>query len=84
MSKIVPKSVQMLGAQSTSITSVNAEKTADELLFATLFNGAKAVFKGEDVVLVSEDFDEPLANHSQNQEIGENHPSEGAFIGTYR
>ena len=82
MSKIVPKSVQMLGAQSTPITSVNAEKTADELLFATLFNGAKAVFKGEDVVLDSEDFDESLANHSQNQEIGENHPSEGAFIGT--
>ena len=82
MSKIVPKSVQMLGAQSTSITSVNAEKTADELLFATLFNGAKAVFKGEDVVLDSEDFDESLANHSQNQEIGENHKSEGAFICT--
>ena len=82
MSKIVPKSVQMLGAQSTSITSVNAEKTADELLFATLFNGAKAVFKSEDVVLDSEDFDESLANQSQNQEIGENHPPGGAFIGT--
>ncbi len=75
MSKIVPKSVQMLGAQSTSIMPVNAEKTADALLFATLFNGAKAVFKVDDVVLASEDFDESLANHSQNQEIGETiHP----------
>ena len=82
MSKIVAVSLQMLESQSTPPASVNAKKTADELLFATLFNGARVVFKGEDGALDSEDFDESLANQSQNQEIGEIHLSEGAFIGT--
>jgi hypothetical protein len=58
------------------------KKTADELLFAALFNGAKTVFKGEDGALDSENLDESLANHLRNQEIGEINPSEGVFIGT--
>ena len=51
MSKIVPKTVHTPERQSPSSSPANVEKTADDLLFAALFNGANTAVKGEDLAL---------------------------------
>jgi flagellar hook-length control protein FliK len=76
MSKIVPKTLRTPEAQSPSPSPVKVKKTADDLLFAALFNGANTVEKGEDLALVNEG----LVGYPQNQENSESSPHESALI----
>ena len=76
MSKIVPKTVHTPEAQSPSPSPMNLKKTADDLLFAALFNGANAAEKGEDLALDNEG----LGGYPQNQENSESSPHESALI----
>ena len=80
MSKIVPKTVHTPEAQSASPSPVNVKKTADDLLFAALFNGANTAEKGEDLALDAEGLVGYPSNHSQNQENSESSPHESALI----
>ena len=64
MSKIVPKTLHTLEAQSPSPSPMNLKKTADDLLFAALFNGANTPEKEEDLALDSDG----LVGYPQNQE----------------
>ena len=54
MSKIAPKTLHTPEAQSPSPSPMNVKKTADDLLFAALFNGANTSVKGEDLALDTE------------------------------
>ena len=47
MSKIVPKTLHTLEAQSPSPSPMNVKNTADDLLFAALFNGANTAEKAK-------------------------------------
>ena len=76
MSKIVPKTVHTPEAQSPSPSPMNLKKTADDLLFAALFNGANTAEKGEDLALDTEG----LVGYWQNQENSESSPHESALI----
>ena len=80
MSKIVPKTVHMPEAQSASASPVNVKKTADDLLFAALFNGANTAEKGEGIAFDTEGLVGYPSNHSQNQENSESSPHESALI----
>ena len=80
MSKIVPKTVHTSEAQSPSPSPVNVKKTADDLLFAALFNGANTAVKGEDLALDAEGLVGYPSNQSQNQENSESSPHESALI----
>ena len=80
MSKIVPKTLHTLEAQSPSPSPMNVKNTADDLLFAALFNGANTVEKGEDLALDNEGLVGFPSNHSQNQENSESSPHESALI----
>ena len=80
MSKIVPKTVHTPEAQSASASPVNVKKTADDLLFAALFNGANTAEKGEYLALDTEGLVGNPSNHSQNQENSENGSHESALI----
>ena len=80
MSKIVPKTLHTPEAQSPSPSPMNVKKTADDLLFAALFNGANTAEKGEDLALDNEGLVGFLSNHSQNQENIESSPHESALI----
>ena len=80
MSKIVPKTAHTHEAQSASASPVNVKKTADDLLFAALFNGANTAEKGEDLALDNEGLVGFPSNHSQNQENIESSPHESALI----
>ena len=80
MSKIVPKTVHTPEAQSSSPSPVNVKKTADDLLFAALFNGANTAEKGEALVLDAEGLVGHQSSHPQNQENSENSRHESALI----
>ena len=80
MSKIVPKTVHTPERQSSLSSPANVEKTADDLLFAALFNGANTAVKGEDLALDTEGLVGFPSNHSQNQENSESSPHESALI----
>ncbi|MDB9891094.1 flagellar hook-length control protein FliK [Alphaproteobacteria bacterium] len=80
MSKIVPKTLHTPEAQSPSPSPVNLKKTADDLLFAALFNGANTGEKGEDLALDNEGLAGYPLNHSENQENSESSPHESALI----
>ena len=80
MSKIVPKTLHTLEAQSPSPSPMNVKNTADDLLFAALFNGANTAEKGEDLALDNEGLVGFTSNHSQNQENIESSPHESALI----
>ena len=80
MSKIVPKTVHTSETQSPSPSSVNVKKTADDLLFAALFNGANNVEKGKDLALDTKGLVGYPSNHSQNQQNSESSPHENALI----
>ena len=79
MSKIVPKTVHTPEAQSASASPVNVKKTADDLLFAALFNGANTAEKGEGIAFDTEGLVGYPSNHSQNQENSESSPHESAL-----
>ena len=80
MSKIVPKTLHTLEAQSPSRSPMNVKNTDDDLLFAALFNGANTAEKGEDLALDNEGLVGFPSNHSQNQENSESSPHESALI----
>ena len=80
MSKIVPKTLHTLEAQSPSPSPMNVKNTDDDLLFAALFNGANTAEKGEDLALDNEGLVGFPSNHSQNRENIESSPHESALI----
>ena len=80
MSKIVPKTVHTPEAQSASASPVNVKKTADDLLFAALFNGANTAVKSEDLALDADGLVGYPSNHLQNQENSESGSHESALI----
>jgi hypothetical protein len=80
MSKIVPKTMHTPEAQSPSPSPMNVKKTADDLLFAALFNGANTAKKGEDLAVDSEGLVGSSSNHLQNQASSENSPHGSTLI----
>ena len=76
MSKIVPKTLHTLEAQSPSPSPMNVKKAADDLLFAALFNGANTAEKGEDLTLDNKG----LVGYPQNQENSESSSHESTLI----
>ncbi|MDB3879907.1 flagellar hook-length control protein FliK [Alphaproteobacteria bacterium] len=80
MSKIAPKTVHRPDAQSPSTSPVNVKKTADDLLFAALFNGANTAVKSEDLALDTNGLGGYSPNHPQNQKNSEISSHESALI----
>jgi len=76
MSKIVPKSMQIVGASAKSPASVNAEKTGGDSLFTALFDGAATDGSIKDIAMDVTTVAGALAGQSQDQDDAKREPQE--------